>query len=128
LNIEKDKTDSLNMLYNAVYNNKLDLIDHTNIKDWYLYKFWEVMYDGTKEEISVWCEHLEHLERIMHELSGRMKLNRKVSRFETIFFTQLQLLIIRFDIPRYCNNITEQKERFEKSLIETKKKLKVYNS
>jgi hypothetical protein len=123
--IEKDKELSINMMYAVVHNNNLDIIDHSNIKDWYFYKFWDIVFEGNLYEKKEWVKHLERLEKILHEFSGRMELSKNQLMYETMFFTQLHLLTVRYELSGN-DFLVSNRMMFEKGFITTKKKLRAY--
>lgn len=117
------------LVKNGIFNEELTVVDKSNIRDWFWFKFWDVVEKDNYNEIVFWVNVLSCLEVYAHRMvRDNTKLTSQQAKececFSKMFFDQGQLLSIKYNIaiiPHEKINKADFEESFKHTLQKLKK-------
>lgn len=107
------------LLRNLVNNEKLDIIDKTNIRNWFTYKFWEVVGSRDKDKIRKWTSIFTKLEMYLFHAKAK---NPEIEEYLGVVYVLGELLTTGFGVDTMPGESIST-DYFEYSFNETVKKL-----
>jgi len=118
----KDEELAKVLVKNIVKNEELDLVDTTNIRDWFFFKFIEVYESNNRELAEKWVDLFQKAEAVFSNIDRTFEDGFHSKDYAGMFFTLAQLLSLKYEIKMFEDEKISREE-FEKSFSETLKKL-----
>jgi len=112
---------AVKLFKNLIENERLDLVDLCNIRDFYMFLTLDLLGESRKEEVKSWIQLFEEFDSTCKE-SFRTANGFDNKNYASFFFTLAQILSLKHGIKILENELIDR-ESFEESFEKTKKKL-----